>query len=343
MNFYERLEWSNWKQLTDQEMQEVFQQVLMYFVSPLAEIQDIQMHEYVLAGIKCRTFSCRIDSEEFVLVPGNHEAILGWNQGVNGIEKTDFSFEFNSDLPHPIANWKEEYRLETLEDYSELINTHTTPLRKAAVPAMLVQKEALPVATQLIGEYNTVTGEFVGEVEKFNLYEQAIKQQLFPTLSDSGCFDWEFPTKVLQENQFYLELLPETDIFRVFSHEKQTYFELVESIKKQNYDLLTEDQWEYVVGGGTRRLFRWGNQVKNWQTEKQFKQPNMFGLIVDSSKTKIELTADPTCVKLSTLNQPVQPFLDNFPLSTYYQSEEILEANELTPEKHLIRKTILIH
>lgn len=39
MDFFEALQWTNWKNLTAEVKSQVFQQVVMYFVSPLKELQ----------------------------------------------------------------------------------------------------------------------------------------------------------------------------------------------------------------------------------------------------------------------------------------------------------------
>lgn len=88
MDFFEALEWKNWKILSDELRMQVMNQVLMYFVSPLKYVSDVEYKEFSLSGVKCRTFECSIDGERFVLVPGNKEAILGWNFGTQGLPVT---------------------------------------------------------------------------------------------------------------------------------------------------------------------------------------------------------------------------------------------------------------
>ena len=41
VDFFEALQWTNWKNLTAEVKSQVFQQVVMYFVSPLKEITDV--------------------------------------------------------------------------------------------------------------------------------------------------------------------------------------------------------------------------------------------------------------------------------------------------------------
>lgn len=58
MHLFEALEWSNWKNLSIEVKNQVINQVLMYFVSPLKRISDVEYKEFELAGVKCGTFEC---------------------------------------------------------------------------------------------------------------------------------------------------------------------------------------------------------------------------------------------------------------------------------------------
>src|SRR5262249_51121982 len=54
------------------------------------------------------------------------------------------------------------------------------------------------------------------------------------------------------------------------------------------FRLLTSDEWEYACSGGTRTLFRWGDEcpVSHALDDKEFdlhKRPNAFGLTFNSS------------------------------------------------------------
>lgn len=65
------------------------------------------------------------------------------------------------------------------------------------------------------------------------------------------------------------------------------------------FRLPTADEWEYVCSGGSRTLFRWGNDcpISNSYEEKEFtlhKRPNAFGVRMNSSTYDIELCQGPT-------------------------------------------------
>lgn len=361
MNLFEQIEWTNWKAFNDQEKQTIFQQVLMYFINPLREITDVTLKNFELCGIKIRTFELKIDNEVFVFVPGQQETILGWDLGSEGLPvhrlfdepfvdstfKTTLSkeeLEKSQKLIEP-----EEDDVDTLSGINAYINHHTTPLRKAQIPAMLVSAYALPAGSRYIGIFDCITGTFTGEVDLFAPIEASIQKVLFPDLSSETSITWNFPAYHLEPNEFYLEYIPEADQYHVFLHQDLTHAQLKTQLAKTGFDLPTEDQWEFFVGAGTRRLFRWGNEIdlkKNGRQNPALKKaagPNMFGLIIDTTKTRYELTDNEKVLKLTQQMHNEQLIKNILPLSSYYQSfAEIASEEILDPQKYLYRKIISI-
>ncbi|MEG3033641.1 MAG: hypothetical protein RR813_10615, partial [Enterococcus sp.] len=168
MNLFEMLRWNNWKNLTDETKIQAFQQVLMYFVSPLKEITNLELLTYQLDGVKCRTFELEIDGEAFVFVPGQNEAILGWDLGVQSLPTNAWSTMEKNTLTESDKKIINEYQLTNLDNWDLYVDLHTSPLRKKDIPPMLVQKHALPAGTRYLGMLDTITGEFTGDVEKFS-------------------------------------------------------------------------------------------------------------------------------------------------------------------------------
>ncbi|MBO0440197.1 DUF7278 family profilin-like fold-containing protein [Candidatus Enterococcus ikei] len=367
MDLFEQVEWANWKNLKDPEKEVLLHQLLMYFVPPTVEVNTIELVNFELYGIKCRTFELELDGELFVFVPGNSEAILGWDLGAEGLrshellgfdaeclEKNTFKTTLTNEAIQPNSEWIEEedvkYDFTSLEGISDYINDHTTNLRKVAIPAMFVQKYALPAGTEFLGILDTVTGTFEGEVEQFVPYETLICEQLFPELTAEESFNWSFPKNLLMKNKVYLEFLPESDYYFVYSHLDFTHEELKRAIKRQGFDLLSEDQWEYAVGGGTRRLFRWGNELLLQENEsgRQIKNKmdgaNMFGLMIDTEQNRFELTDDRSSVKLMKQLVEKKYLIEKMlPLSTYFHPSHTVSIDQkLQPNEYLYRKVIKV-
>ncbi|WYJ92419.1 hypothetical protein A5888_004192 [Enterococcus sp. 9E7_DIV0242] len=363
--FMEQLDWISWKKMSDKAKKSVFQQVLLYYVHPMTEISDIRLKDYELYGIKCRTFELELDGETFVFIPGNKEAILGWDLGAEGLRSHELlGFDlletedktFKTSLKHEelgeAADWieaEESYDFSSLDGISLYINDHTSELRKTKIPAMLVQKYALPAGTEILGIMDTVTGTFKGEVTHFLPYEEEITATLFPTLSAVESVFWEFPKSIHKRDSYYLEFVPTTDAYLVYSSREQTHAQLKKRIEQKGFSLLSEDQWEFAVGAGTRRLFRWGNELllppkaSGRQILDKINGPNMFGVVIDSHQNRYELTDREQVVKLER-QRPQRSLIENMlPLSTYYQSQHMLAKDQiLSPDIYLYRKMIAI-
>ncbi|MDU6524311.1 MAG: hypothetical protein E6540_10125 [Enterococcus sp.] len=348
MNLLDQLDWSYWKRLTPKEKRTLLSQLLLHFVNPLMKISDIELKDFELYGIKCQTFQLTFDEEEFVFIPGNKDAILGWNLGTKGLsllETAPNSQEIT--IPEELRG---QYNFFDVDSLGELINDKTTNLRKVQIPPMFVQRHALPAGTSYLGVYDAVTGSFEGEADQFSAFEQEIKDVLFPTLTAEESMVWSFPKNVLKEDRWYIEMVPNSDYYHVFSHKNHTYSSLRKKIRKKNFDLLTEDQWEYVNGAGSRRLFRWGNDLnindpyRGKNVRKMMEQANMFGLFFDTSMERFEITEDPGVLKLrNKKNQVGIPIIDFLPLATYFANDTmLLHEKVLAPSEYLYRKAILI-
>ncbi|KAF1302478.1 MULTISPECIES: DUF7278 family profilin-like fold-containing protein [Enterococcus] len=348
MDFFESLEWSNWKNLSDEVKNQMFRQVLMYFVSPLRKINEVKLVDFELAGIKCRTFEILIDNEHFVFVPGNQEAILGWDLGIQGLPTPAWNHPRPEKQSEKMNALIKRYQLETSEDWQAFVNHSTSDLRKAVIPPMLVQKFPLPAGTTYLGNLNTITGEFTGEVDRFEKMEEAIRATFIPPQSFEESLTWSLPKTDLKKDHYYLELGENSDDYYVFEHTSCTQEQLRKRVRRNGFDLLTEEQWEYAVGGGTRRLFRWGNDLdaddSYWgnQVKKHIKGENMFGLVFSPHLNRYEVT-DGNKLKMEQWENSGIPLLDLLPFATYYRSSrELTVEEEISPTEFLYRKTILI-
>ncbi|MEG0293206.1 DUF7278 family profilin-like fold-containing protein [Enterococcus sp.] len=338
MTFFEALEWINWKNLSKELRAQVMNQVLMYFVSPLKYISDVDYCVFELAGVKCETFECTIDDERFVLVPGNQEAILGWNFGTQGLPVGTWDQECQeaSDYYLKIT---ENYDLKTTEDWDTFVNESTSPLRKVSIPPMLVQKNALPAGGKAIGELNLITGEFSGVVEDFLPIEEAVRAHFLGSETLEDCLKKTHPSEIFEENLFYAKWYPDSDTYHIFKHQSETFHTLKEKVQAELFDLLDEDAWEYALGAGTRKLFRGRNYVE--QRPKTL-QANMFGLTFSTDNDYWEVIDSPY-LKLEKMEYIGIPLFDALPLATYYRSRKLRSNQEaLSPVNYSYRKAIII-
>ncbi len=73
--------------------------------------------------------------------------------------------------------------------------------------------------------------------------------------------------------------------------------ELIKQLEDKNFSLLTEDEWEYLCGGGCRTLFPWGESFYNELMAdkkgiKNLEKPNFFGLLIAYDSYQMEVLLD---------------------------------------------------
>lgn len=365
MNWFEAADFINWKNLNDEEKKEIFGPLMMYFVNPLLKISNSHLTTFDMCGMKCRTFQMKINEEDFVFIPGQKDVILGWDSGTKGLkihELLDYPVskhfdgtQYGTTLDKDDLNTIEpeendaEDRLDTVEGLDLYINHSTTLLRKVNIPPMLVATRSLPVGCTFKGVYHCVTGEFQGDQSFFSCYQQDILRCL-QTTTENPLVTFTYEKSILENQKFYLEQIPQTDSYSLYAHKQQTYQEQQQQLEQYGFHFLSEDQWEYVVGGGTRRLFRWGNEVSIDPSSdpscayQKMRQKNMFGLSVDCTEKHYELTSDPFTVKLGRVSANEKSLIKRLiPFSSYYQSYHQLAIDQqLDPSLYSYRKAIVL-
>jgi hypothetical protein len=87
-------------------------------------------------------------------------------------------------------------------------------------------------------------------------------------------------------------------------HEVVSYDEFIRQIIQSGFRLPTEDEWEYLCGGGSRTLFRWGDsfdyglhlhhfeRATPKKKEYDLEKPNQFGLSIAYDPYKFEIVMD---------------------------------------------------
>lgn len=296
-----------WWQLTAAKQEHVFRQLLRYFVSPLLTIQNVAPYHFKFFGHVRHTMAVQIQGMTYVLVPGAQEVTLGWDQGFAALDPQE-----------AVQNQQAETVL-TVAQAEQLINKNTSPKRVVNMPPLLVGQQAWPLAWQPQGLYEVVTGKFSGNVffgQQVLPQIQALLQQPVHTLDP---FE---PSPPLQSEHLRLVQMTDGEHYLVFARNPQnTTVTAIEADRQElGFQLPTVDQWEYLAGAGTRNLFNWGNQVQ--PTGIWAQQANPFGLQFAQDQRTLELTHDPTQVRLGTLPVTKGSLLsEHLPLSPYFQPQ----------------------
>ncbi|MGX7200490.1 DUF7278 family profilin-like fold-containing protein [Enterococcus nangangensis] len=345
MNAFEQMYWPIWKTLQDKDKMVLMRQVLMYFVSPLTLVRDVELRDFEMGGVKCRTFTFTINGEPFVFVPGQKEAILGWDQGTEGLSLRDIlaseaAFNFFEQHTHP--------QIPTPEELAAVVNENTSALRKVNVPPMIVSRYAIPFGCSYIGDFDTITGLFYGEVADFSPIETAIRQIVYPAMTQEESLTWEFPKRFFKEGAFYLELDPRDSRYHVYKHQVKTLATVEKELRRYNFYFPTEDEYEYLIGGGTRRLFVWGSSLNFFDgvnITPSFSQiDNMFGLKINIDRWQHSLLRDTDVVKAGPVDSTSPNLMAALlPLSHYYRRvDPLLPEASLPAQDYAYRKVTRI-
>ncbi|HEB1252876.1 TPA: hypothetical protein RY369_001298 [Escherichia albertii] len=196
------------------------------------------------------------DGSEFVVVPGDI-AILGWDASLNDMDdQTKQEFE-------------EMFEPEKL-NLNNYLTDSCTPVRKVIISPMLVERNVhaklswkeVPLTDSRITE-NHMLQEFLSDYMK---------------KTNPGIHELNDTLKLQYKDERLL-----VHIYEIIS-----YQELIQEIQKSGFDLPGEDEWEYLCGGGSRTLWRWGNSfdykmkipfiTSEEPTTWDIEWPNQFGL-----------------------------------------------------------------
>lgn len=114
------------------------------------------------------------------------------------------------------------------------------------------------------------------------------------------------------------------------------YYETIEDVAKQGFSVLTEDEWEYLCGGGTRRIF--SSHISDKLSEdimyfykNDFKMHNQFGLYIAYDPYIYEVVDAPCYVKGGDGGGACHGgynILGILPLSPYYRDDETIESTK---------------
>lgn len=352
-----------WKNEPKEHKEVLAGHILRYFVNPLLEVANVRFVNFEQGGIKTETFMVDIAGSPFVFVPGQKDVILGWDEGTNGLnalEIADDRREIYYALESCLKHWPQG--IDFRDDHSfrksahaeaqgldEYINSHTTALRTASIPPLLVEVEPHLVGMEEKGSYSVVSGSFEGDVEWFLPRLDRIKKDLFSGVQDQGMFA-EFPSFAVRANEYLLEQDAYLDGFRVFAAEPVSYAQARKRAEKDGMGLLSCDEWEYCCSGSSRRLFRWGTKIQRSLFESEesvLVQPNMFGLKIASMGFGPELVEDGEKVKAGWMDAAAANVVEKLlPYSSYYLNQQDALAgkeNELLPAGYYcLRRSIRI-
>lgn len=187
----------------------------------------LRMDTFARYGQQLETGVFRYDNREFVFIPGD-TVMLGWD---NGIDRMDALTRSDLEKGLEGIGWK-------LEDAPEWIQQQMSPLRQVTIGPMLVEHFVQSVS------WEEATDEELAEDEEL--------QADLATFLKSTYNAYE-----LDETYRFTRSGEEVRVELFWTSDD--YPEWAENTLTEGFAILTEDEWEYIYGGGSRTLFPWGD------------------------------------------------------------------------------------
>ncbi|RKN86307.1 SUMF1/EgtB/PvdO family nonheme iron enzyme [Paenibacillus ginsengarvi] len=224
-------------------------------------------------GMRTETAVYELDGAEFVFVPGD-TVTLGWESFADGLDVDTLA-----DLDQVM----EEY---DIPDLASFLQSMMSPVRTVTVEPMLVERKLHEIGWHLVDPDSEVMVTRRQDIEAFEASPNRISitnKRLRLTRSSSGT--------VVEE------------------YKPIAYADLIVTLQEQGCSLPTEDEWEYLCGGGARTLWRWGDSfpydthIRYFEdpalkgTPYDMEQPNQFGLHIAYDPYKYEVVDAPCLLK----------------------------------------------
>ncbi|MDR6720644.1 MULTISPECIES: hypothetical protein [Paenibacillus] len=189
----------------------------------------------------------------FVFVPGD-QVTLGWERWQHGMNE-----ETSADLHETISEYG-------VEDVDSFLASQMSPVREVTIAPMLVECELISLGWIEVSEEEA----FAQENPDFPSALEQFKQ--------SEIREYEL------HQQFRLIRHSENEVQILWFNEGIELEDVVREEAAAGFGLLTEDEWEYIYGGGCRTLFPWGDSFDYTMRLKYFGSLESVGEIMDESE-----------------------------------------------------------
>jgi len=290
-------------------------------------------------GMETYTMVLDYDGCEFVFVPGDTVTL--------GLDRWTLAPENKRDILKDIdlVRWMLKDIGDDEAALDQYIRERMSPVRTATIDPMIVECAVRE------------TGYFPVNLDDERLVQDDRFAETLRSLQDPGS---KTRTYIIGD-KYRLE---KTSVgIRASLYESASYDELLAEVVRNGFRLPTEDEWEYLCGGGTRSLYPWGDNLDHTKTYRHVDKspdgaplyldtPNHFGLVIANDPYRYEVMMESdyflkggdggtnfcggACLDLSWL-----------PASTYFRDTNIFDEDmdwksEITGDYSFVRRIVRI-
>ena len=259
-----------WNQIDKDEKRTLIQEIIDNENIPL---KIDRMEVFSQNSMTIETVVMVYENSEFVFVPGMEDVVLGWD------ENCELNYKVVQDLKEDKLQEIEYYKTE----YEEIKEEYEEDIKNA-------EKSGDTEKVKSLNE------EMEEELEN---YEEYLNVDLDEYIEEFKNIIINSSSPIRNVN--IKPMIVERDLNEV--SEYNSYNEFVESIKNSIFSIPSEDEYEYLLAGGKRTLFRWGDSLKREldliykigtisDEENVLYEPNMFGLHILFDSYMYELVND---------------------------------------------------
>ncbi|KQO17254.1 hypothetical protein [Paenibacillus sp. Leaf72] len=264
----ETLNRSIWNGLPSQE-KEIVLKMLLEKLPEGFEYKGLETFERY--GSRMETGVYEYEGYKFVYVPGD-KATLGWDRWEQGLDAATAE-DFQATL--------DDFGV---EDRDAFIRDQMSLVREAQIGALLVECE-----THSLGWYEVeLDDEDLAEDEDF---QEELKKFKLSTYSE------------YERHQNFRFVRDGEEIIAYLFNDELDADSVAEQIEQSGFSLPTEDEWEYLYGGGCRTLYPWGDSFDYGMKLRHFEElaegesrpydlelPNAFGICFSGDPYQYEMT-----------------------------------------------------
>lgn len=281
-----------WQQLLEEERKDLLKQIGKRYGMKLKKYAHFSRY-----GQELDTAVYLYQDSEFVFIPGDTVTL--------GYDYTKIKFDVQSKaalydevdsmeglIDEEFFGDEDEYGEEQLEKYIQkaeafgvgeqlrdnYLKVSFTPVRQAQIGPMLVERDVSdPFWKPVSLKDPLITEKFAEELEAFQK-------------GTGHMTTYVGIIRFIRENN-------KENTIRAERCELIGREELIKRLSENNFSLPTEDEWEYLCGGGCRTLFPWGESFYHELMAKKngvdnLKKPNFFGLSIAYDSYQQEVLLD---------------------------------------------------